>query len=99
MRAGVGAVELATKVTQILERPDGSFVRIVAEAGARAYVHRRQSPEHEWVLCSDQPHPDWRTMSVDEYIKRGRSEMLRTVTHGEILKVASMIGKPMSYFN
>jgi hypothetical protein len=91
--------ELATKVTQVIPRADGSRVRIVAEVGARVYVHRQVSPEHEWVLCSDQPHPDWRAMSVDEYTKRGRSEMLRTVSHGEILKVANLIGKPMSHFH
>lgn len=91
--------ELATKVTQILPRADGSQVRIVVEVGARTYVHRRESPDHDWVLCSDQPHPHWRAMSVDEYIKRGRSEMLRTVSHGEIFKVANMLGKPMSQFH
>jgi len=44
------------------------------------YVLRRDTPERPWVLCSDRPHPDWRSMSVDEYIKRGRSEMLQTVS-------------------
>lgn len=96
--------ELITKVTQIIPRKDGSEVRIVAEAffglgltrSIGVYVHRRGSPEQPWQLCSDRPHPDWLTMSVDEYIKHGRSEMLRTVSHGEILRATSAIGKPLA---
>ena len=98
------AEELITKITQIIPRADGSEVRIVVTNFAAlggppsndVYVHRRESPEHEWVLCNDRPHPDWRTMSVDEYIKRGRSEMLQAVSHGEILKACSLIGKPIN---
>jgi len=55
------------------------------------YVHRRESPLHDWKLMSDRPHPDWRKMSVDEYVKHGRSEMLQAVTHGEILKVTNAL--------
>lgn len=84
-----------TKLTQILDRPDGSQARIVAQvyfgAGLHrsvgVYVHRREGPDLPWKLCSDQPHPDWKQMSVEDYKTRGRSEMLRTVTTGEILKL------------
>jgi len=97
--------ELITKVTKIIPREDGSAVRIVAQAMFGAglhrsidvYVHRRESPDHNWKLCSDQPHPDWRTMSVEEYGKRGRSEKFQAVSHGEIFRVTNAIGKPMSY--
>jgi hypothetical protein len=34
-------------------------------------------------------------MSVDEYVKHGRSEMLQAASQGEILAVAGAIGKPM----
>lgn len=54
-------------------------------------VFRRPSPSHNWTLCSDRPHPDWREMTVDEYIKHGRSEMLQAATHGEILTVTSLL--------
>jgi len=85
-----------TKITQILDRPDGSQARIVAQvffgAGLHrsvgVYVHRRDNPDSPWQLCSDQPHPDWKQMSVEDYKTRGRSEMLRTVTTGEILKLS-----------
>lgn len=95
---------LVTKYTQILERGDGSEVKIVAQAYFGAGLHmsvgvdvfRRERGEAQWVLCSSAPHPDWRQMSVDEYVRRGRSEVLRTVTHGEIFKASSMIGKPTS---
>ena len=94
-----------TKISKIINRPDGSEVRIVAFAAFGAgltrsigvYVHRRESPAHDWTLCNDRPHPDWRTMSVDEYIKRGRSEMLQAVSHSEILKLTNAIGRPMSH--
>lgn len=99
--------EPITKISQTLQRADGSEARIVAQACFGAglqrsidvYVHRRESPDHEWVLCSDRPHKDWRDMSVDEYIKHGRSEVLQTVSPGEIMKVASAIGKPKSQFD
>ena len=98
--------ELVTKISKTLKRADGSEVKIVAEAffgrglarSIGVYVHRRVSPEHDWVLCSDRPHPDWKTMSRDDYIHHGRSEMLQMVSHGEILKAASAIGKPLSCF-
>lgn len=90
-----------TKLTQILTRPDGSQARIVAEvffgAGLHrsvgVYVHRRDGPNSPWTLCSDQPHPDWKQMSVEDYKVRGRSEMLRTVTTGEILKLTHALSQ------
>lgn len=96
--------KLITKITQIIQREDGSEVRIVAQActglgltqSTDVYVHRRESPEHDWKLCSNRPHPDWLKMSVDEYINRGRSEMLQAVSSGEILKATSAIGRPIS---
>jgi hypothetical protein len=87
------------KVENFIQRPDGSEVKIVAQAcfgldlkcSTDVYVLRRESAKHDWQLMSDRPHPDWRSMSVDEYTKRGRSEMLRTVSHGEILKTAQAL--------
>lgn len=98
--------DLITKFTRIIPRPDGSEVRIVAQAYFGAGLHRsvgvdvfrRASPGHDWALCSDRPHPDWRSMSVDEYSRRGRSEMLQAASPGEILSVASAIGRPMNQF-
>lgn len=89
----------AEKLTQIIRRNDGSEVRIVAQkcygrgltCSIDVYVHKRESLHHPWMLTSNRPHPDWRKMSVDDYLKRGRSEMLRTVSHGEILKVTSAL--------
>lgn len=92
-----------TKVTQIIEREDGSEVRIVAEAffGAGLHrsidirVHHRDSSDQPWALCSERPHPDWLSMSVDDYVKQGRSQVMQLVSPGEILTVANQIGKPM----
>lgn len=82
-------------VKQTIQREDGSEVQIVAQdffgigltRSVGVYVLRRESPSHAWKLTDDRPHPDWRKMSVSDYVRHGRSEMLRTVSHGELLKV------------
>ncbi|KKN96114.1 hypothetical protein LCGC14_0170430 [marine sediment metagenome] len=96
--------QLITKVSQILTRPDGSECKIVAERFfgpsfqeyTGIYVLRRESPEHNWTLLNDRPAPGWREMSVDEYVQHGRSEQLRAVSPGEIMRAASLLGQPMS---
>lgn len=97
----------ATKITQIIQREDGSEVRIVATAmfgeglhrSIDVYVHKRTNESSPWTLCSDQPHPDWKTMPLDDYKKFGRSEMLQAVSVGELIRATSLIGKPMSQFD
>lgn len=87
------------KIEQVIQRKDGSEVKIVAQAcfgsgltcSIDVFVLRRASPDQAWTLANDRPHPDWRTMSVDEYVKHGRSEMLRTSSIGEILKVTNAL--------
>lgn len=87
------------KVEQVIQRADGSEVKIVADAytgtgltySIGVHVHRREDPRHAWKLMGDRPHPDWRKMSIDDYIKHGRPEMLRVVTIGEILKVTNAL--------
>lgn len=86
-------------VAQTLQRKDGSEVKIVATPmvgrglaiSVDVYVLHRESSAHNWRVANDRPHPDWRKMSVSDYVKHGRSEMLRLVTHGEILKVTSAV--------
>ncbi len=85
------------KAYQVLTRPDGSEVKIVAQqvidlgrpAGVDVYALHREAPDQPWRVLSNLPHPDWRVMSVDEYTRRGRSELLQHVSHGELLKVAA----------
>ena len=92
-----------TKITQVIQRDDGSEVKIVAEAffgvglhqSIDVYVHKRESANHDWILCSDRPHPDWRSMSVEDYDKHGRSSMLQAVSSGELLRAMNAIGAPM----
>ena len=89
--------ELVTKVTRIIPRANGTEVRITVtssrspnmELQRDSYVHKRETPDHEWVLCSDRPHPEWRTMSVDDYNKFGRCDKFQTVSHGEMLSLTS----------
>lgn len=95
--------ELITKATQVIQRQDGSEVRIIAQKcfGAGLHestdvmVHRRTDASSQWQLCNNRPHPKWRSMSVAEYDKNGRSEALQAVSAGEILRVLNLLGKPM----
>lgn len=88
-------------IEHLIRRADGSEVKIVAqdffsvgfERSISAYVLRRESPESHWNLCADRPHPDWRKMSVDEYVRHGRPEMLQVASAAEILKVTSLLFK------
>lgn len=97
---------LVTKSTLVLQRDDGSEARIVATAffgsglhrSVDVYVHRRRNSKAQWELCSNTPHPNWRTMSVAEYIEHGRSPMLCAVTPGEILRAVSIVGQPIQDF-
>ncbi|MCD2453633.1 hypothetical protein GO003_024960 [Methylicorpusculum oleiharenae] len=96
--------DLITKVTQVIPRQDGSELKIVVEqmtglglhGSLWIYVHRRETIDHPWILLSDKPHPNWRSMSVNDYIEHGRSEIFQSVSPGEILKLIHMIGKPMT---
>ena len=98
-------MDTATKVTQQINREDGSQVRIIAQevydislnASVVVMVHRRSSADQPWSLCSDRPHPKWREMSVDEYCEHGRSEALQAASTGEILRVAGLLGKPLNH--
>ena len=109
MQAGQQGWELeekATKITQLLARADGSEVKIVAQTMFGAGLHesvdvcvfRRGSPDDNWSLCNDRPAEGWREMPLDRYVKEGGSEVLRTVTHGEILRAVALLGKPMAFF-
>lgn len=97
--------ETISRITRFFKREDGSEIRIVAQdyslPGCKPslgyYVHRRQSPDQPWQLCGDRPHPDWRSMSVDDYVENGRPEALEVLGQGEILKTLSAIGKPVSF--
>lgn len=98
--------ERVTKVTQNLQRPDGSQVRIVAEEfygrglhpSIDVFVLKRESKDHAWVLCSDRPASNWRSMSVEEYKLHGRSPMLQAASPGEVLRAISAIGRPLAEF-
>ncbi|WP_087866020.1 hypothetical protein [Comamonas thiooxydans] len=87
------------KVSQIIQRTDGSQVKIVAEVmfglgltrSVDVFLLKRPNADAKWASVSKLPHPDWRSMSVDEYKRRGRSEMLQLVTHGEIFKVTNQL--------
>ncbi|GBG14268.1 chorismate synthase [Novimethylophilus kurashikiensis] len=86
-------------VEHMHHRPDGSEVRIVAQAcwgsgltcSIDVAVHRRASDKHDWQLMSNRPHPAWRSMSIKDYALHGRSEMLLAASPAEILRATSAL--------
>ena len=90
-----------TSVTCHIVREDGSEVKIrVAKSvnviGNDSFwvdVYHKSDTGGDWRLCGDRPHINWRSMSVDDYLKKGRPECFNYVSHGEVLKTISMIGK------
>ena len=98
------SVEKATKITHVHQRADGSEAKIVAQTMLGEGLHpsvdvtvfRRPGPYGDWKLCKDRPADNWRRLSVAKYISDGRSEALRTVTPGEILRAVSLLGQPMT---
>lgn len=91
-----------TKVTQIFQRADGSEARITASMDAllpdrtrHIRVDRRGGPDEPWKECSTLPHPDWLSMSVDEYKQHGRPEHLQTVTFAEMVKTSALLGRDL----
>lgn len=88
-----------TKISRILTRTDGSEVKIVASSDPAnpavcidVYVLRRASPTDKWKACSREPHPDWREMSVDEYVRRGRSELLQAASFADLYHTSKLLG-------
>ena len=87
------------QVSEIIDRADGSQVKIVAEEGFGIGLHRsigvyvlsRADKTQPWQFCNERPDPNWKTMSVADYVKNGRSKMLQTVRPCEILRVAQQL--------
>lgn len=96
-----------TKITRILKRDNGVEVKIVAESMFGSGLHKstdlsvfkRHSPEESWHLCDNRPAPGWKEMPRAEYLEKGRSEVLRTVSHGELLGTSRWLGSSLAAFN
>lgn len=82
------------KVVKIIERANGSRVKIVAElfisiSGIKSisnYVLSAQSPSSDWVLHTE--NSIQRPFNgVNDYLTNGRPKMLNVASIGEILKV------------
>ena len=74
------------KVVNFMRAADGTEVRITAEPcgpplfmGTFTYVHFRKTPDQQWQLASNDRPLDWKSMSREEYLANGRSEVLRLV--------------------
>lgn len=87
------------RIERFITAPDGSEVKIVAQECFGTGLHRsvdvyalkRVNAEAPWQLLNDRPAPGWRTMSVEEYKTRGRSELLQVVGHGQIFKTVALL--------
>lgn len=88
-----------SRVEHIIPTANGTQHKIIAESFFDAvhgrqtsfYVLSRPHPASPWTYLSERPHPDWRSMSVDEYLKNGRSEALNAVGSAEVLKALIML--------
>lgn len=95
---------MANGLSQILTRQDGSQVKLMGrmsgglfcKANPDVWALFRQDQSCDWVLLSKEPHPDWRTMPVDEYAKSGRSEFMQKVSFGELIKFKQMFYIPIN---
>lgn len=47
-------------------------------------IFHRPTDKHEWELCKTKSNVS--TMSVDDFVQRGRIEVFKYVTYSEILK-------------
>lgn len=82
---------MAFTASNHIRRADGSEVKIVASVMHGAGLHQsigtyvlcRADAAQPWRVANDRPHPDWRTMSVAEYVQHGRPETLRLTSFGE----------------
>lgn len=83
------------KLEKFLTAPTGQEVRMLAQAyvgrgldiGIGLDVFVKDTPDSAWRLCRNSPHPDWRSMSVDDYIAWGRPEWLKYVSHGQAIQI------------
>ncbi len=87
---------MTIKIERLISRDDGSQIKIVAELwcnlfgkdAIHAYTLRRDSADLSWSCCGTNPANNWREMSVDEYVRSGRSELLRYASPAELLSVS-----------
>lgn len=90
-------------VSKVHCRADGSEVKIVATAmygaglhlGIGTYVLCRKDASQPWRVAGDRPHPDWRKMSVADYVQRGRPEILTLTSLGERYAVAQELRRQL----
>lgn len=99
--------QLATKVTEFFHKPNGEVIRVVAEKfyglglteSVGVVVHRKKNEEANWELLGDRPASNYRSMSVSEYVEKGRPEMFYHLSPVQIMSVISKLGKPISEIN
>lgn len=92
------------RLERLLPQKNGSEVKLIGQAlsgsgislSVDVFALHRESADKSWRRLSDQPHPDWRSMSVEEYVERGRSELHQLVGHGPILAMAHEVRRQQS---
>lgn len=89
---GAGSLSLVN----MYRMTDGSTVKLTAQAMHQLDFSKfdinifalKQNEDGTWRYVGDRPHPDWRKMSVDEYIQRGKPEILTVFGNwGQILTI------------
>jgi hypothetical protein len=84
---------MTNKISKIIKRKDNSEIKINLQKYYGSGLHLsigvdvfyRKDNKSSFVLLNDRPHQDWKKMTVDEYLKNGKSEVLKLVKPIEIL--------------
>lgn len=101
--AQVFGENLIKKAIVTVIRNDGSEVCITAECHANVltgkveldyFVRARPNNQSDWMFCNNIPASGFKTMSLSDYMTRGRSKLFQVITGGELLKVLNLLGEP-----
>lgn len=96
-------IDNAKTTVRTLTKTDGTQIRLTATMCPRLGGHgmdvdifadARPGADQPWARVSDRPHPDWRAMSVQAYVERGRSQLLQLLgSPGQLLALSRHVHK------
>lgn len=83
------------RIEHHIEGPNGSEIKLVAQEcfgsgltrSVDVFALHRASPDQPWRQLNNRPDPAWRSMSVQDYVQTGRSELLRMVSPAQIMQL------------
>lgn len=100
--------EINGRYVTTMDRPDGSQLRITAQIVGLSngkltvdrYIHHKPHPDSkEWLLLGDQPAPNWRTMSIDEYTRVGRPPWMYHLSPAALMQCLQPLATRVAKYN